>query len=57
MATSKIPNFKHQIPNKSQIQIFNDRNTFGIWNFGHCDLFEICDLLFGIQHSLTKEKM
>jgi hypothetical protein len=27
----KIPNSKLQIPNKSQISIFNDRNRFGIW--------------------------
>jgi hypothetical protein len=33
---------------KSQIPIFNDQNRFGILNFGHCDLFGICDLLFGI---------
>jgi hypothetical protein len=26
----KIPNLKHQISNKSQISIFNDRNRFGI---------------------------
>jgi hypothetical protein len=26
---------------KSQIPIFNDKNRFGIWNFGHCDLFGI----------------
>jgi hypothetical protein len=24
------------------------QNRFGILNFGHCDLFGICDLLFGI---------
>jgi len=55
----KIPIFKHQITNKSQIPIFNDQN---IWDLGHCDLpfdlaqgggelvepFAICDLLFGI---------
>jgi hypothetical protein len=39
----KISNLKHQITNKSQIPIFNDRNRFGISNFGHCDL------LFGIS--------
>jgi len=44
----KISNSKHQIPTKSQIPIFNDKNRFGIFNFGHCDLFEICYLLFGI---------
>jgi hypothetical protein len=49
MGSLKIPNYKHQITNKSQIQIFNDQNyMFEISNFGHCDLFDICDLLFGI---------
>ena len=24
------------------------QNLFGISNFGHCDLFGICNLLFGI---------
>ncbi|MDH3951563.1 MAG: hypothetical protein OEV11_11070, partial [Deltaproteobacteria bacterium] len=32
-----------EITNKSQIPILNDQNRFGIWNFGHCDLFDICD--------------
>jgi hypothetical protein len=58
----KISNSKHQIP------ISNDQNRFGILklgtrpqggeskrsedNFDHCDLFGICDLLFGIfSHS------
>jgi hypothetical protein len=40
----KIPNSKHQITNKAQIPILNDQNRFGILNFGHCDLFDICDL-------------
>ena len=40
----KITNPKHQITNKSQIPILNDLNRFGISNFGHCDLFDICDL-------------
>jgi len=45
----KIPNYKHQITNKSQIPIINDQNfMFEISNFGHCDLFDICDLLFEI---------
>jgi hypothetical protein len=55
----KISNSKHQIP------IFNDQNRFGILklgtrpqggeskrsadSFGHCDLFDICDLYFGIS--------
>ena len=56
----EIPSSKHQITNKSQIPISNDQNSFGILklgtrpqggeskrsadNFGHCDLFGICDL-------------
>jgi hypothetical protein len=64
----KITNLKHQITNKSQIPIPNDRNRFGILNFGHCDLpfdltqggelvepFEICDLLFGIFGELNDQ--
>ena len=58
--TYKIPNSKHQITNKFQIPILNDQNKFEILklgtrpqggeskrsadNFGHCDLFDICDL-------------
>jgi len=70
MEHCKISNPKHQIPMKSQISIFNDQNRFGILklgtrpqggeskrsadNFGHCDLFVICNLLFGIfTHSST----
>jgi hypothetical protein len=31
------------------------KNRFGISNFGHCDLFDIRDLLFGIfSHSRTE---
>jgi hypothetical protein len=29
-------------------QFFNDQNRFDILNFGHCDLFDICVLGFGI---------
>jgi hypothetical protein len=49
MEHCKISNSKHQITNKYQIPIFNDQNRFGIWNFGHCDLFDIWDLGFGIS--------
>jgi len=38
----KIPNLKHQILNKIKKQLF------GILNFGYCDLFGICVLLFEI---------
>ena len=45
----KIPNYKHQITNKSQITIFNDQNAiFGILNFGNWYLFEICFLVLVI---------
>ena len=44
----EIPNSKYQITNKSKIPISKDQNRFGILKFGHCDLFEICYLLFGI---------
>jgi hypothetical protein len=44
----KISNLKHQTTNKSQIPIPNDQKKFGILNFGHCDLFDVCGLLFGI---------
>ncbi len=29
----EITNYKHQIPNKSQISIFNDQNRFEVSNF------------------------
>ena len=48
MRNYEIPNFKHQITNKSQISIFNDQNMFEILNFGDCNLFDICVLGFGI---------
>jgi hypothetical protein len=42
----EIKNYKHQITNKFQISNKIKRQPFGILNFGHCDLFGICDLLF-----------
>jgi hypothetical protein len=36
---------KSQIP----ISMTKAQNRFRISNFGHCDLFDICDLLFGIS--------
>jgi len=41
----EITNYKHQISNKIK------RLLFGILNFGHCDLFGICDLLFLISET------
>jgi hypothetical protein len=41
-----MSNAKHQIPNKSQIPISKDPNRFVILNFGHCNLFFICHLVF-----------
>ena len=54
-STFKTPNSKHQITNKSQIPIFNDQNI-GISDFGHCDLFGIWDLIFGIYNNLPLQK-
>jgi len=47
----EIPNYKFQIPNKSQYQmtkITNQLMGFGHWNFGNCILFVIWCLEFGI---------
>ncbi len=30
---------------------FKDETMFGFSNFGHWDLFDICDLIFGISIS------
>jgi len=43
---SQIPSTKIQINLNIQ---FSMTKTFGIWNFGHCNLFDIWDLLFGIS--------
>jgi hypothetical protein len=32
------------------------KNRFGISNFGHWDLFDICDLLFGIYIPLVLQR-
>ncbi len=45
----EITNYKHQITNKIKSQVF------GILNFSHCDLFDICDLLFEIFYLLKPE--
>jgi len=47
---SEISNSKHQI------SISNDPNRFLILNFGHCDLFVICYLLFAIWNFSPKLK-
>jgi hypothetical protein len=48
---------KSQTPStKLQISILNNQNKKQFWNFefGHCDLFDICDLEFLIlQYSKT----
>ena len=36
---------------KFQYSMTKTQNRFGISNFGHCDLFDICDFLFGISKS------
>ena len=41
-----MSNPKHQIPMTSKSTISKDPNRFVILNFGHCDLFVICDLEF-----------
>jgi hypothetical protein len=38
---------------KCEIFIFE---WFGILNFGHCYLFDICDLLFGIYSNLSLQE-
>ena len=49
---SQIPSTKLQTNFKFQYQMTETKS--GILNFGHCDLFDICDLLFGIfGHSNT----
>jgi len=58
----EITNYKHHLILKLgqinyNIQISNKiiRQLFGILNFGHCDLFGICVLLFEIFLLLTPE--
>jgi hypothetical protein len=52
---SKNTNSKHQITKKSQNPISNDQNfsgkkaLFGFLNFGHWNLFDVCDLRLGIS--------
>jgi hypothetical protein len=49
---SQIPSTKLQINFKFQYSMtktFQDETLFGISNFGHWDLFDIWDLIFGIS--------
>jgi hypothetical protein len=52
----EITNYKYQIPNYN-IQNSNEIKSqlFGILNFGHCDLFDVCVLLFVIFKLPTAE--
>jgi hypothetical protein len=45
----QIPSTKLQTNLKFQYSMTKTKNRFEISNFGHCDLFDICDLLFGIS--------
>jgi hypothetical protein len=55
---SQAPSTKLQINLKFQYQMTKTKNRFGISNLGHCDLFGICDLLFGISsHSIASTKL
>jgi hypothetical protein len=49
IAKYQIPSTKLQTNFKFQYSMTKTKNKFGISNFGHCDLFDICDLLFGIS--------
>jgi hypothetical protein len=46
---SQTPSTKVQTNLKFQYSMTKTQNRFGISNFGHCDLFVICYLLFGIS--------
>jgi len=55
---SQIPSTKLQINLKSQYSMtktFQDETLFGISNFGHWKLFDICDLIFVIFELPTKQ--
>jgi len=48
----QIPSTKLQINLKFQYSMtktFQDKTLFGLSNFGHWDLFDIWDLIFGIS--------
>ncbi len=46
---SQISSTKSQTNLKFQYSMTKTQNRFGISNFGHCDLFDICYLLFVIS--------
>jgi hypothetical protein len=48
IAKYQISSTKLQTNLKFQYSMTKTRNRFRISNFGHCDLFDICDLRFGI---------
>ncbi|MBT8406506.1 MAG: hypothetical protein KJP05_03535 [Deltaproteobacteria bacterium] len=55
---SQTPSTKLQTNFKFQYAMTKTQDRFGILNFGHCDLFDICDLLFGIyNHSNTPKQL
>jgi len=56
-ATFKAPNYNIQITNKFQILNSNEQNWFVILNFGHCYLFDIWDLRFGILASFSDKQI
>jgi hypothetical protein len=47
-------NFKLQYPMTQTVisTFFDILSTTWIWDFGHCDLFDICDLLFPVHLGL-----
>jgi hypothetical protein len=55
---SQTPSTKLQTNLKFQYLMTKTENRFGILNFGHCNLFGICDLLFGIfGHSSNPKQL
>ena len=54
---SQTPSTKLQTNSKFQYSMNKTKNRFRISNFGHCDLFDICDLRFGIYDTPTDSRM
>jgi hypothetical protein len=50
---SQTPSTKLQTNLKFQYSMTKRKTRFGFLNFGHCDLFGICDLLFKISCALV----